>query len=302
MVRFVAHILDLVQLVNDFLERMKKDHVGVFAAQASFFLVLSIFPIIMLILTIIGNTSLSMDLVTGLADYMPEEVAPLYLMIVSELYEKASGTIISITAVTAAWTASKGVLSIIRGLNSVYQIEEKRHYLFLRFIAMLYTILLVIGIVFSLVLLVFGTSISHFIAKQIPLLYDIFSVFLHSRQLLAFLMLIVMFLFVYRMVPMKTMSFFSFLPGAVFSAAGWLLFSYFFSLYVNYSGSLSYMYGSLTAVVVLMLWIYICMYILFIGSEINIYFHSAFIHAHGKISQRKQTDSTARSKDSRRPS
>ncbi|MCD8119369.1 MAG: YihY/virulence factor BrkB family protein [Lachnospiraceae bacterium] len=295
MINFFSHVTDSVRVVRDFVERMNEDNVGVYAAQSSFFLILSMFPILMLLLMIISNTSfLTLDVVRDFGNYLPSEITPLYDTIIDEMSEKtAGGAVISITAIAALWSASKGVLSIIRGLNSVYHMEEKRNYLVLRGISALYTLALIVGIIFSLLVLVFGTSITNVIRNHVPLLYDLLSVFFRSREIISFAFLLVMFLLIYRLVHMKGMGFWTFLPGSVFSALGWILFSTVFSLYINYSGSLTYMYGSLTSIIVMMLWVYFCMYILFIGAEINIYFHTSFMKLEGKPkSEKPDTEQT----------
>ncbi|MBE5921812.1 MAG: YihY/virulence factor BrkB family protein [Lachnospiraceae bacterium] len=276
MIQFIVKIIA-------FMQRMREDNVGVYAAQSSFFLILSMFPIIMLILTIIANTSLTMDSVLGLQEYLPTDIAPLYKSVVTELYASANGAIISITAVTAVWSASKGVLSVIRGLNSVYHIEESRNYFVLRFIAMFYTVIIVVSIIFSLIVLVFGNSILVLLSQYVPIIYNVISHIFRSRTLISFIILTLLFVFAYQMVRVKDMKFLSYLPGAIFSSLGWILFSYFFSLYIKYSSSFSYMYGSLTAVVVMMLWFYINMYIVFIGAEINVYFHDTFTNIEYRI-------------------
>ncbi len=277
-------VREVYQTIQGFLTRMKFDNVNEFSAQASFFLILSVFPFIMLLLTIIHYTPLEQSvLLSSMLDITPEALNPLITSVINEMYEKASGTMLSLTAVAAIWSSSKGMRAITRGLHSVFHIRQKRNYFFERAIAILYTIVLLFAIILSLVLVVFGNSILHFLSSHLPFIYGIVEVFVKQRFLIILLVLSLLFSLLYKSIARKRYTLMQLLPGSLFSSLGWLIFSYAYSMYVNQFSNFSYMYGSLTAIVILMLWVYICMYILFIGGEINIYFSLSFQRAYKHI-------------------
>lgn len=256
--------------IYDFCARMAKDRVGIYTAQASFFIILSIFPFLLLFLNIIAMTSLGSDsLIRFLNTYAPETIKPLLVQIIEELYKHVSGTAISITAIGAIWSASKGVLSVMFGLYGINKLHQNRNYFISRFISMLYTILFVLAIILTMILLVFGNSIFNFLISLLPFLREISVITLILRYLVSFLILSIFFVIIYKVANFKLTTIRKTVPGAMFSALGWLVFSYVFSIYIDNFSDMSYMYGSLTAVIIMMLWIYFCIYIFFIGAEIN---------------------------------
>lgn len=256
--------------IYDFCARMAKDRVGIYTAQASFFIILSIFPFLLLFLNIIGMTSISSDSIIHLLNtYAPETIKPLLIQIIEELYTHVSGTAVSITAIVAIWSASKGVLSVMFGLYEISKIHQNRNYYISRFISMLYTVLFVISIIITMVLLVFGNSIFKLLISLLPILKEISILTLILRYLVSFITLSIFFIIIYKVANFKLTTVRKTIPGAMFSSLGWMIFSYVFSIYIDNFSNMSYMYGSLTAVIILMLWIYFCIYILFIGAEIN---------------------------------
>ena len=167
------------------------------------------------------------------------------------------------------WTAGKGITAIIQGLNSVYDVKETRNYFMLRIYGAFYTILMIISIVVILVLIVFGNKIQKYLIQVIPFVGNITGAILRMRYVISIVLLMFVFAVIYEFLPNKKMKFKSQIPGAVFSAISWSLFSFGFSLYIDYFGNLTNMYGSLTTLIVVMLWLYMCMYIMLSGAEIN---------------------------------
>lgn len=278
---FIDVILEkskLARFIYDFTDSMANHHVGAYATQAAFFTILSIFPFISLLLSLVKYTPLSKDfLVQTIEEVFPSILQPLMNTILDEVFTNTSGTAFSITVIFAIWSAGKGILSLIYGLQNVYEIEEDRNYFIIRLIATIYTFILAIAIVITLTLLVFGNNIYNMLKKPLPVVYELFGMFIEQKGIIAFLFLTLLFLILYRIIPRQHYSTYGLLPGACFSSAGWIVFSYGFSIYLSYSDSMTYTYGSLTTIVIAMLWIYTCMYILFIGAEINISLHSFFV-------------------------
>lgn len=267
-------IMELSKKIYIFFNEIGKDRVGIYTAQASFFIILSIFPFMLVFLNIIGLTSIDKNLFVSIINtYSPEIIRPLLVQILDELYSHVSGTLISIAAIAAIWSASKGVLSVMFGLYEISKIHRERNYLISRFISMLYTILFLITILVTMILLVFGNRIFHVLISFLPALADITILTIILRYIVSFIILSAFFLIIYKIANFKLTTIKKCLPGAFFSALGWMIFSYVFSIYIDNFSDMSYMYGSLTAVIIMMLWTYFCIYILFIGAEINKYLH-----------------------------
>ncbi len=254
-------------------DKYKKDEVTVYAAQASFFIVIAFFPFIMLLLTLIQLIPAiqKSDLLELMVTIMPDMLDSLVVGIIDDLYTKSPATIISISAIAALWSASRGMQSIERGLNRVYETPQKRGFLIGRLVSSGYTVFFIVACIGSLLLLVLGSNLNRFTQKWFPRLSDFASLLYSLRSFLLLFLLVIIFSGLYTWLPLRRHSLKSQMPGALFSTLGWIVFSALFSVYFNNFSNYSYMYGSLTAVVMLMLWLYICICILLIGAEINFF-------------------------------
>ncbi len=256
-----------------FLKRLKDDDISAYSAQAAFFIILSSVPFILLLLTIIKYTPLTEDMFTNfLLNIMPNSLDGFVEAFINQLYSSASGTVISITAIATLWSAGKGVLSIIRGMNSIHHISETRNYFLLRAVSAIYTVLFLFAIILILAILVFGNFLYGLLGKHAPLIHEFLGLFINQKVIIAILMLVLFFICVYKIAPDKEYTLFNHLPGSIFSALTWYAFSYFFSIYVDNFSKITSMYGSLSTIAILMLWLYFCMYLMFIGGEINVMF------------------------------
>lgn len=269
-------IKKVIKLVRGFLRAMREDHVGAYAAQTAYFIMLSFIPFIILLLTLIQYTTLTKaDIYAAAQAFFPNSMDVFVIDIINEVYSKTAVTV-SLSAITAAWSAGKGFLALMRGMNSVYDVEEQRNYIILRLRSAVYTIVFVISIILSLVVLVFGNAIHETAVVHLPFLAVITGMILRMKDMVAIAFLTLVFMLLYKFVPNRKARLYSQAPGALFSSVCWYLFSIGFSLYVNYSPGFSNMYGSLTTIIMVMLWLYFCMYIILIGAEINSYFEEQF--------------------------
>ncbi len=266
-------ISEIYFIIKGFTNRLKDDHISAFSAQAAFFLIMSIVPFLSLLLTLIKYLPISQTmLLDTVINVTPVPFEPLVTTILEELFAKSNGAILSVSVLVAIWSAAKGVLAIVRGLQAVYHVNESRNYFVLRFISAIYTVIFVTAIIVTLLLLVFSNQIYYALKTDFPTAADFISIFIKQKFLLALCLLTLFFLVVYKLVRRSNNSFISLIPGAVIAALSWIVFSYAFSVYIDKFSDFSYTYGSLTTIVLLMLWVYFCMYLLFIGAEINSYF------------------------------
>lgn len=265
-----------IKMIFGFVDAMQDDHVGAYAAQSAYFIMLSFFPFTILLVTLIQYTSITAQDVYHAAQMVfPESMDNFILGLIEEVYSKTALTV-SLSAIVTAWSAGKGFLALMRGMNTIYNVEERRNYFVLRLRSALYTVAFVVAVILSLVVLVFGNSLHEAAVQYVPLLAVITGVIVRFKGILAIGFLSVVFVILYRFVPNRRARLISQAPGGIFSAVCWYLFSIGFSVYVEYSPGLSNMYGSLTTVVLVMLWLYFCMYIILIGAEINSYFEDQF--------------------------
>lgn len=258
----------MVRFINEFMNKMKRDDVSAHAASAAFFMFLSIFPILMLLCSVLPYTHISeADLLRVVTDLLPSTIDPLAVSVIGDLYDR-SATIISISAVFVVWSAAKGILALLRGLNDVQDVDETRNYFVLRFWSCIYTVILLVLIVFTLIVLVFGNPIINNLLSHLPNVRYIAILLMPFRYLVVIVALALVFAFMYALIPNKKNRVFDKMPGAVFASLGWTVFSWAFSMYVERYGAFD-MYRSLTTIVIIMLWLYFCMYILLLGDELN---------------------------------
>ena len=163
------------------------------------------------------------------------------------------------------------MMALMRGLNAINGVEEKRNYFVVRAIASFYTLVMLVVVILSLFVMVFGDQLVTLALHRIPQLQKLVSFAMNFRFLFVWAVLSVLFAAVYAYVPDKKLSFREQIPGAVFSAVVWSIFSWFFSYYVTYGNSYG-IYGSLSIIIIVLLWMYFCMYIIMIGAYINQYF------------------------------
>lgn len=267
-------VKETIKKVNKVTEIVGSHHTGAYAAQAAYFFVLSMIPIILLLLTAVQFTPATYaNVIDAVEQAFPTSVQGFIRSIVTQVYFSQSAKIIPITILVALWSAGRGVLSVTAGLNCIYGNTETRNYVYLRLRASLYTVIFILAIVLSLVLSVFGNSISAMIYKHAPFWSTLMQYIIKIRTVMTLAVLTVFWDLVYKYLPNRRATqkttLRKQLPGAVFTACGWLLISFIFSIYLDIFEGFSDMYGSMTTIVLIMLWLYLCMYVILLGGEVN---------------------------------
>lgn len=264
---------DIYQRITKISDDVTEEHIGAFAAQSAYFFMLCMIPIILLLLTLVQYTPVTKaDVMTAVIKVFPSSVDSLITSIVNQVYNQSMG-IIPITVVVALWSAGKGVLAMTSGLNSVYGCKETRNYIFLRIRATVYTVMFILVIVFLLLLSVFGNTLNIFIAEHVPFMRNLADWLIRARIFIAPVVLMIFCLLIYKFLPNRKDKLVKQIPGAVFGAIGWLIISWIFSVYVDIFKGFSDMYGSLTTIVLIMLWMYFCMYCILLGGVLNVLMH-----------------------------
>ncbi len=257
-------------ILSNFTRKLNEDHVGAYSGQATLFILISTFPFLMFLFSLIQYLPITeSNIMIIVNEILPKNISPTFIRIIAEVFDKGSTTVISISAITALWSASRGFIALAKGLNQVYDIKETRGYLKTRLYSSLYTLVFAFILIITLLLLVFGNHLYLFIQSTFPVLKNAALIIMSLRTVIGFAILIIFFLILFLAIPNRKSSILDELPGAIIAAAGWMIFSYLYSFYIDNIGSFSNMYGSLTTIVFLMLWLYFCMYILFFGAEIN---------------------------------
>lgn len=261
MIRLIAAMLDMKR-------DMERSHVSAYAAQSAYFIMLSFLPLIILLLSLIQFTGIGKADLYGLVQsFVPLGFQSWLIGIADEMYSRTLATV-SISVLVTVWSAGKSFMALNRGMNAICKVEKNPNYLLMRLRGAVFAVLFVVLIVATLVLVVFGNSIHGLIETYLPFLAIFTRIILSFRLVLMLALFISFFAVLYMVLPNRKADFTDQLPGAVFAALGWYLFSFGFSIYIEYSHAFN-MYGSLTTLVLLMFWLYFVMYIVLIGMELN---------------------------------
>lgn len=257
--------------VYNFIACLTGDNVSIYAAQASFFLVISVIPFLLFIFTIM-KMFIEIDqqhILHLINSFAPVQISRFITVIFNELFDKTSSiSVISITVISALWLSSRGIMALYMGLNNLYHIPP-RNWLYVRLISILYTLALIATLILTIIFFGFGNKIEHFLEMRSYMIAGIMQWLMHGRVLIFVIYLTLIFTLFYKFLPAKNMKFTELIPGAAFAAGGWLVFSYLYSIYIENFSNYTYVYGSVAAVVFLMLWLYFCMNIFLYGAQIN---------------------------------
>ncbi|GAB3805576.1 YihY/virulence factor BrkB family protein [Virgibacillus kimchii] len=251
-------------------ERIEKSDVFGLAAQLAYFFLLSLFPFLLVLVTLIGFLPFDeLTVIEFINRYAPDEIRDLIETNVHQLIHQQSGGLLSFGIIATLWSASNGVNALMRGFNRAYEVEENRSFIVSRLIAIVLTIGMIVVIITALLLPVFGRMIGVYLFSFFGLSEGFITVWESVRYITSSIVFFVVFLALYVLAPNKRIYFKNAIWGAIFATVFWQLSSLAFSFYVNTLGNYSATYGSLGTVIVLMLWFYISAIIIMLGGVIN---------------------------------
>lgn len=253
-----------------FIVKTKNDDIFALGAQLAYYLMLSFFPFLIFLMSVMGFSKLdSASILEGLKTILPNNVYNLVDYTVVELVENQYAGLLGASIAVTIWSASSGFRAVIKGLNKAYNIKDTRSFVKRSFIAVIFTLALVLIIMLALAMLVFGEIIGDYILKVFPFEAFISNLWDISRFLIIILVMIFIFAAMYRYAPAKKIVWKEVFPGAIISTLGWIIASLGFSYYINNIANYSRLYGSVGAVFILMTWLYITSIILILGAEFN---------------------------------
>ena len=240
------------------------------AAGCAYYTILAFIPLLLLILTLTKYFGIDEQFFIYILEGMiPGDILnEAVISIVKEVQTKSVGTI-TISAVVTLWSAGKGFFALCKGLSAAYEVETDNEYIRFKLRALISTIIFIISIILSLVLLVFGNSINLFLKEKFNIYNKLINFILNSKIIISIFLLSLIFSITYKFIPKHKYKFKNQIPGAIFAAIACNVISIFYSIYIDIFTGFSFMYGSLTTIVLAMLWIYACMYSILLGGVIN---------------------------------
>lgn len=263
--------IKIAEFINELRYRYKEHSIAAYSAQMSFFMILAIFPFMIFLINVLGRLSMDLGIVvTALEIFFPVEVHGLILGMVDQYILSADSTsVISFSVIGTLWSASKGVRGIMRSINRAYGLKETRGFIVVKILDIMYTLLIVIVIILLLALPNIGKGFFTYISRFIYISDGFSDTFYGVKQILIPTMTVLIISSIYIYVPDVKLKMKDVIWGSMFAIAGWGVLSLTFSIFVTSFVNYSVVYGSLTAVVILMLWFYASGIVLILGGEIN---------------------------------
>lgn len=250
-------------------KKFEDDHISEYTAECAFFTILSFIPFIIFFLSLIQFTNVDKETIFfWVKEVVPNSMYGFISGVIDEVYSKSVGTI-SIAVIFALWSASRGFYYLSKGLRKIYNSQKQGTNILTRIEGMFYTIVFVISIILFLVIMVFGNRIHIIIAEKFQKIGLITQFIIKIRGLTLLPLMFLVFLLIYKFIPKNKLKFKNQVYGSFFASCAWLIFSWIFSKYIDLFDGFSNTYGSLTSIVLVMIWVYVCMYIILLGAEIN---------------------------------
>ncbi|RLL40364.1 YihY/virulence factor BrkB family protein [Oceanobacillus piezotolerans] len=248
------------------------DEVDVFgwAAQLAYFFLLSLFPFLLFLFNLIGYIPIDSQMILDfIGQYAPSEITTLIETNVNQILNQQNGGLLSIGIIGTLWAASNAVNAIMKAFNKAYGIEEDRSFIAMRLLAVVLTVAMVMVIIISLLLPIFGRIIGEFIFSFFGLSDDFLQVWGTLRWVISTVIFFIVLLALYKLAPNKIIYFRDAVWGAILGTILWQIVSFGFSFYVNEIANYSANYGSLGTIIILMLWFYLFGIIILLGGVVN---------------------------------
>lgn len=260
----------IINRIKFYIKDVDISYISEHAAGCAYYTILAFIPLLLLILTLTKYFGIDekffIYILEGIipGDILNEAV----ISIVKEVQSKSVGTI-TISAIFTLWSAGRGFFALCKGLSTAYEVETENEYIKFKLRALISTIIFIIAVLLSLVLLVFGNGINIFLQEKFNIFSNLIDFLLNIKIIISIILLTVILAIMYRFIPKQEYKLKGQIPGAIFAAIACNVVSLFYSIYINLFTGFSIMYGSLTTIVLAMLWIYACMYSILLGASIN---------------------------------
>ncbi|EPT8861980.1 TPA: YihY/virulence factor BrkB family protein [Listeria innocua] len=268
-VKYIKHN-GIVQVGQTVSARVGRNDVSGNAAQLAYYMLFSIFPMLLIAATLLAYLHIDKDSVFNMIkEFAPDQIMDFLEENLNTLLTQKNGGLLSIGIIATLWSASNGMNAVMKSLNKAYGVTNKRNYVVQRLLSMFFTLAMLATVGATLLLLVFGQQIGMFLINHLNFSEDFLSFWNNLRWTVTLIVIFVVFTFLYWVAPNRRSTLISVLPGALFSTIGWTVASVGFAYYVNNFGNYSATYGSIGVIIILMLWFYLTGIILMIGGELN---------------------------------
>jgi membrane protein len=253
--------------------RIEEDDIPGLSAQLAYFFLLSLFPLLIFIFTLLPYLPIPYpDILGSIREFAPPQTMDLIEKNVNYVMNNRNGGLLSIGIIGTIWSSSNGIHALVRAFNKAYNVKESRSFIVSRGMAILLTIGMIFVFIVAVLLPIFGREIGIFLFSYLGFKVEFLRIWEMLRLVVSALILFLIFTGLYWIAPNVKLRCRSAFPGAGFATVGWILSSYALSFYVSKFNNFSLTYGSIGAIIVLLIWLYISGFIIIIGGEINAFF------------------------------
>ena len=259
------------EFLKDVYARFMNDDLLSIGAQASFYLLFSLFPFLIFLIVLLTYMPMVnfQDSIQALAALMPANAYLILRDMVNQTIANRSVTLLSFGMLSALWSSASGVTTLIQGINRAYDQEETRRSWKVSAVSLYFTFELAIAIIFSLVLIVFGKVLGTQLFRFLGFSDVSLAIWSYLGYIITLITTILVFVSLYQNTPNRRLGFREVVPGAVIASLGWVIVSIAFSYYIDNFGNYSKVYGSLGGIIALLMWLYVSSIIILMGAEIN---------------------------------
>ncbi|WP_101846127.1 YihY/virulence factor BrkB family protein [Halobacillus sp. Marseille-P3879] len=262
------------RFIKELFKQIGENDVPGAAAQLSYFFLLSLFPFMIFLITLLGYLNIDEERVLILlSTYAPPDTYEMISENLTAILSDRNSGLLSVSILGTLWAASNGVNTLIKAFNRAHHTQEKRSFLVSRLISILLTVAMIIVIGIAFLLPVLGNAIGFYVSSFFGLSEDFLQVWDTLRWIISSVVFFLVLSFLYFMAPDQPIRIKEITLGALFATVGWQLVSLLFSFYVENIGNYSAAYGSLGGVIVLMIWFYLSGVVILVGGEINALVH-----------------------------
>ena len=258
-------------LIKRFIRKILNDDIFALSAEFSYYIILAFFPFILLIVIFLSKRSdILYEILYDIKHLIPAQIYELVYDVINNSVSSYKMRYFSSSIIVLLWSASSSSVGIIKGINKAYGSEIKKNFIYMRLFGIIFILSLMISFQLVLVFIVGGKYITNLLLTVTTLPTILISLLRIVGYVLPIFLLIIMLSLIYKVIPNKKIKFSYVIPGALIAALGCLINSLFFSIYVDYKSSFyNNIYGNLSGIFILLLWINITSFTFLLGNEIN---------------------------------
>ncbi|MEH7307994.1 YihY/virulence factor BrkB family protein [Neobacillus drentensis] len=253
--------------------RIDEDDLPGLSAQLAYYFLLSLFPLLIVLFTLLPYFPIPhQDMLGVVRDFAPAEAMDLIEKNVHDIMNHRNGGLLSFGIIGTIWSSSNGINAIVKAFNKAYNVKESRSFIVSRGMAILLTFGMILVLILAIILPIFGREIGLFLFSQLGYTTEFIRLWDTLSWLVSAIILFLIFTGLYWIAPNVKLKCRSAFPGAAFATIGWIVSSIGLTFYVGNISNYSLTYGSIGAIIVLMIWLYISAFIIILGGEINAFY------------------------------